>query len=87
MLETLDRIIDTTLLADLRGFDRWAWRQRIRAAQLYGAGLIARDNGLKGEVRYMFQSVCAWPSPFWEPRRFAMFAVSARNTFRHQQEV
>ena len=79
MLEALDRIIDTTLVADLRGFDRWAWRRRIRAVQLCSAGLIARDNGLKGEVRYMIQSLCAWPSPFWKPRRFAMFAVSARN--------
>ena len=85
MLEALDRIIDTTLLRDLRGFDRWAWRQRIRAVQLCSAGLIARDNGLKGEVRYMMRSIWAWPSPFWEPRRFAMFAVSARSRF-HRQE-
>lgn len=85
MLEALDRIIDTTLVADLRSFDRWAWRRRIRAVQLGSAGLIARDNGLKGEVRYMIQSLCAWPSPFWEPGRFAMFAVSVRNRLRRQQ--
>ena len=82
MLLALDRIIYTTLVADLRGFDRWAWRRRILATQLCSAGLIARDNGLKSELRYMFRSLCAWPSPLWEPRRFAMFAVSARNTLR-----
>jgi glycosyltransferase involved in cell wall biosynthesis len=86
MLEALDRIIDTTLVADLRGFDRWAWRCRIRAVQLYSAGLIARDNGLKGEIRYMIRSLCAWPSPFWKPARFAMFAVSARNSLLRQTE-
>jgi hypothetical protein len=82
MIEGLDRFIDTTLLADLRGCDRWAWRHRILASQLCSAALIARDNGLKGELRYMFRSLCAWPSPFWEPRRFAMLAVSARNRIR-----
>ena len=87
MLEALDRIIDTTLLADLRGFGRWAWRCRIRAVQLYSAGLIARDNGLKGEVHYMFQSLCAWPSPFWKPGRFAMFAVSVKNRLHRRNRV
>jgi glycosyltransferase involved in cell wall biosynthesis len=79
MLEGLDQIIETTLLAGLRGFNRWAWRRRIRAVQLCSAGLIARDNGLKNEARYMLQSLCVWPSPWWKPRRFALFAISARN--------
>ncbi|MGH9607971.1 MAG: glycosyltransferase family 2 protein, partial [Terracidiphilus sp.] len=79
MLEALERILDTTLLADLRVPRRWMWKQRIRAAQLASAGLIARDNNLKGELRYMLSSFCAWPSPFWEPKRLAMFAVSARD--------
>jgi len=76
------QILDKTLVADLRGFDRWAWRRRILATQLCGAGLIARDNGLKSEFGYMFRSLCAWPSPFWEPRRFFTFAVSAKNRLR-----
>lgn len=81
MLDALDRIVDTTLVADLRGIDRWAWKRRIRAVQLSSAGLIARENGLNGEVGYMFRSLRAWPSPFWEHQRFAMFAVSIRNSF------
>ena len=81
MLDALDGIINTTLLSDLTGFDRWAWRRRIRAVQLGSAGLIARDNGLKGELGYLFKSLCAWPSPLWEPSRFAMFAVSLKNRF------
>jgi glycosyltransferase involved in cell wall biosynthesis len=82
MLRGLDLILDSMLLADLRGFDRWAWRRRILAAQLCSAGLIARDNGLKDELRYMLKSLCVWPSPFWQPWRFAMFVVSVRNRFR-----
>ena len=87
MLQALDRFIETTLLADLRGFDRWMWRRRIRAVQLFSAGLIARENGLDSEARYMFQSLRTWPSPFWQPRRFAMCAVSAKHRLRRQQET
>jgi glycosyltransferase involved in cell wall biosynthesis len=82
MIQTLYQFIDTTLLADLHGLHRWIWRRRILAAQLCSAGLIARDNRLQAETRYMLQSLCAWPSPFWQPRRFAIFAVSAAKLFR-----
>lgn len=85
MLLALDQIIDTTLLSGLEGFDRWAWKRRIWAVQLSSAGLIARDNKLKNELRYMFRSLCLWPSPLWEPKRFTMFAVSVRNRLiRHK---
>jgi glycosyltransferase involved in cell wall biosynthesis len=82
MMEGLDQFIDTTLLADLHGLNRWAWRQRVRASQLCAAGLIARNNHLESEFRYMVRSMCAWPLPGWEPRRLAMLAVSAKNRWR-----
>jgi glycosyltransferase involved in cell wall biosynthesis len=82
MLRSLDLIIETSLVSDLRGLRRWTWRRRIRATQLASAGLIARDNQLKNELRYMFQSLFVWPSPFWQPRRFALLAVSAINRIR-----
>jgi len=87
MLDALEQIIDTTLVADLKGAGRWMWSRRIRAVQLYSAALIARDNGLKGETGYMLQSLAGWPSPFWEPRRFAGLAVSMRNQFRRGKRV
>ena len=79
MLDAMEQILPTTLVKDLEGPARWAWTRRIRAAQLYSAGLIARDNGLKGEIAYMLRSLAAWPSPLWEPQRFAGLAVSFRN--------
>jgi glycosyltransferase involved in cell wall biosynthesis len=82
MISAANLIIDSTLTADLRGFQRWAWKRRIRAGQLCSAGLMARDNGLKGELRYMFKSLCIWPSPFWQSWRFAAFMVSVINQFR-----
>jgi glycosyltransferase involved in cell wall biosynthesis len=82
MMYAANLIIDSTLTADLRGFERWAWKRRIRAGQLCSAGLMARDNGLKGELRYMFKSLCMWPSPFWQPWRFSTFMVRVINQFR-----
>jgi len=79
MLDAMEQILPTTLVEDLEGPARWAWTRRIRAAQLYSAGLIARDNGQKGEIAYMLRSLAAWPSPLWEPQRFAGLAVSFRN--------
>jgi len=79
MLVAMEQILPTTLVEDLHGPARWIWTQRIRAVQLYSAALIARDNGLKGEIAYVLRSIAAWPSPLWEPRRFAGFAVSVRN--------
>jgi hypothetical protein len=82
MLQALYKMIDSTMLDGLHGFKRWVCRRRILATQFCSAGLIARDNGLESEVGYLFRSLCAWPSPFWQPRRFALFAVSLRNRFR-----
>jgi hypothetical protein len=79
MMEALERILDTTLVADLKGISRWAWKQRIRAVQLCSAGLIARDNHLDRDLHYMLRSFAAWPSPFWQPQRLLTAAVSLRN--------
>jgi glycosyltransferase involved in cell wall biosynthesis len=79
MLDAVEQILSTTLVQDLNGPARWVWMRRIRAKQLYSAALIARDNRLKGETAYMLRSLAAWPSPLWDPGRFAGLAVSVRN--------
>lgn len=79
MLHKLDWVIETTLLADVRGPRRWLWRRRIWAEQLCSAALIARDNGLQSELGYILRSLLTWPSPFWSPRRYLIFTVSLRN--------
>ena len=88
MLQALYKIIDSTLLFGLHGFERWVCRRRILAMQLCSAGLIARNNGHIGEVRYMFHSLYSWPSPFWQSQRFVMFAVSVKDSFcRHRGKL
>jgi glycosyltransferase involved in cell wall biosynthesis len=86
MLQGADVVIDGTLTANLRGFERWAWKRRIHADQLCSAALIARDNGLKDELHYISLSLRTWPSPFWQPRRFAIFAVSVRNALQRKRK-
>ncbi len=87
MLDGLRIILEPTLLAPYRGIERWIWRRRIWARQLLSAALIARDNHLKGELRYALRSLLSWPSPFWESRRFAVSLVSVRNQFFKKKDL
>ncbi len=79
MLDGLSSIIEQTLLADDHGIGRWLWRRRIWAAQLLSAAFIARENDLDGEIKYIIRSLLAWPSPFWQPKRFVVLFVSLQN--------
>jgi glycosyltransferase involved in cell wall biosynthesis len=77
MLQNFERILEPTLLADLKGLPRWAWRRRARSTQLFRAALIARAAGDKrGERRMLYRSLLTWPSPFWEPTRFKAVPVA-----------
>jgi glycosyltransferase involved in cell wall biosynthesis len=87
MLDAFERILDTTLVADLHGVSRRMWRRRVRAVQFYSAALIARDNHLQGEIRYMLRSFAAWPSPFWKPRRFVGLGISLRDTLYRRKKL
>ncbi len=86
MLEGLRAILEPILLARYRGIERWIWRRRIWAAQLCSAALIARDNNLKGDLRYISRSLLAWPSPFFRWHRFAVFAASLKNQLLSRRE-
>lgn len=87
MLVAMEQIMSTTLVSDLHGLSRWAWSRRVRAVQLYSAALIARENHLHGETGYMLDSLATWPSPFWEPKRFAGLAVTVMKSLRQREAV
>lgn len=87
MLVAMEQIMDTTLVSDLHGLSRWTWSRKVRAVQRYSAALIARDNGLHGETGYMLQSLAAWPSPFWQPQRFAGLAVTVMKSLRQREAI
>lgn len=75
------KMLDDTLLADLKGIKRAVWRRRIISYQAFKACLTARAAGDKATEReYMKKSVMEWPSPFWAPERFRFFAVTLMKT-------
>jgi glycosyltransferase involved in cell wall biosynthesis len=77
MYETFLKILDSLLLKHRRGWNRWIWRRRILSFQAYAALLTARAEGKSQRERfYMRKSLRAWPSPFWAPERFKVFAVT-----------
>lgn len=76
MYNTFLLMLDS-LLKDMRGLRRWVWRRRILAYQAYKAVLTAKGAGRGDRERaYMWKSLAAWPSPFWTPFRFKVFAVT-----------
>jgi glycosyltransferase involved in cell wall biosynthesis len=77
LLLGLQKIIESTLLVGLSGPSRWCWRRRIISNQMRSAGFLARKNGLPTETDFMLRSLLTWPSPFWQPRRFAALGVTA----------
>jgi glycosyltransferase involved in cell wall biosynthesis len=81
MLQAFDRILDSTLISDLRGLNRWLWRRRIWAKQLFSAALIAEENQLPGAVNYLVRSLWAWPSPARDAKRYIHLAGHIRNVF------
>jgi glycosyltransferase involved in cell wall biosynthesis len=77
MLQNFEAILESTLLKGLQGWSRILWRRRARSRQLLSAGLIARKAGQRDQERaHLWRSVLQWPSPFWEPRRYAALAVT-----------
>jgi glycosyltransferase involved in cell wall biosynthesis len=77
MLQNFEAILESTLLNGLQGWSRILWRRRARSRQLLSAGLIARKAGHRDQERaHLWRSVLQWPSPFWEPRRYAALAVT-----------
>ncbi len=77
------RILDPSLLAGLKGWNRRVWRRRILGFQNFKAALTARAAGEKQkEVRYLRDSYVAWPSPFWPSRRFKVLLATLKNRLR-----
>jgi glycosyltransferase involved in cell wall biosynthesis len=80
MLANGRAIVDQYALEGLTGLSRRLWRRRILSHMTYRAALTARaSSSPRQELRYAVQSILTWPSPFWEPYRFKVLAVTLRN--------
>jgi glycosyltransferase involved in cell wall biosynthesis len=79
-------MVERTLVQDLRGVRRWAWKRRILASQAYSAALIAREAAnTRQEKEFLVHSLTLWPLPSWQGRRFLALVVLARRILRAQQ--
>ena len=80
MLNEAKSMVEDRLLDGLTGADRWLWRKRILSYLDYKAALTARASGEHAkELRYLAQSLAGWPSPFFEPMRLKVLAVTLKN--------
>jgi glycosyltransferase involved in cell wall biosynthesis len=70
MLTNTERILEKTLLADLRGLDRWIWRRKIWASQMFAASISARKGNSGQALTLILRSLAQWPSPFFIPLRW-----------------
>ena len=70
--------------------DWWASKQlewRVAAVSptvLVYSGVLFADSQGDSELRYLLRSVLTWPSPLWQPKRFATFVVTLRNQVRNR---
>lgn len=69
LIQTTEMILEPTLVADLTGINRYLWKRRIRAAELYRAFLSAREKGHEVAPLFLWKSVWQWPFPTFLPKR------------------
>jgi glycosyltransferase involved in cell wall biosynthesis len=65
------RILEKTLISDLHGWRRTAWRRRIWSNQLFHYAVSMQTIDSKKERVALLESIREWPSPAFLPRRFA----------------
>jgi glycosyltransferase involved in cell wall biosynthesis len=80
MIEAEHSILDS-LLIGLRGPQRILWRRRITSMIHYRAAIAARSAGQTAFL-HLFHSLRSWPSPFFQPVRYASLAVQLRDLLR-----
>jgi glycosyltransferase involved in cell wall biosynthesis len=69
-LDAIPQVCESTMVAGLSGWQRWVVRRRLWAAQLYGAALIARENGDSQAKSLLWRSLAHWPLPTLLPIRY-----------------
>jgi len=68
-------MLTTSLLKDLDGWSRWAWRQRAWSAELSRCAITARSAHHRQAISLFLRSLMAWPSPFFLSWRWKALVV------------
>jgi glycosyltransferase involved in cell wall biosynthesis len=69
-LDGIPQVCQSTMVAGLTGWRRWVVERRLWAAQLYGAAVIARENGASQAAPLLWRSLAHWPFPAFLPIRY-----------------
>ena len=75
MLSAVNRMLATSLLKDLRGWERWSWRRRAWSAELSRCAITARETGDPRALSLLLRSLATWPSPWFLPKRWQSLPV------------
>jgi hypothetical protein len=75
MLSAVNRMLATSLLKDLRGWERWSWRRRAWSAELSRSAITARETGDPRALSLLLRSLATWPSPWFLPKRWQSLPV------------
>ena len=86
MLEA-DLLSLPTMVSDLHGLSKFAWRQRILAAILFRAAMNARQAGDSRELGFLVRSILTWPSPFVRPMRYNALLYTLAKRFSPSSRV
>jgi glycosyltransferase involved in cell wall biosynthesis len=69
-------LLDTLLLEDLTGLERWIWKRKVEARIYYGLAMNLRDIKNDRDWEFAIESLLRWP--FWgtviTPYRYRVFA-------------
>lgn len=77
-LETAKRVVDQTMVRDLRGWRRAVWRKVALSAATFRASVACRTSDPAASRRYLLESLLLWPSPFFMPERWASIGWEGR---------
>ena len=69
-LDAIPQLCQGTMVAGVSGWRRWVIEHRLWAAQLYGAVVIARENGVPQARSLLWRSLAHWPFPTFLPIRY-----------------
>lgn len=75
MLASVERMLGTTLLKDLTGWERWTWRRRAWSAELSRCAITAREAASPRALPLLLRSLATWPSPWFLPKRWKSLLV------------
>lgn len=74
-LDAIPQVSESSMVEGLSGWRRWIVQRRLWAVQLYGGGVIARENGSPKAISLLWRSLAHWPFPNFLPIRYKTLLV------------